>query len=201
MSSSARSIALRALCLGVAGGFRSWVPLGALSLTHEEAPAEHGWRRWPVLGSAWGRTALIVLAATEFITDKLPRTQSRLDLRAQPSTIDTGLLGRVAAVGLAGAMLGSERREPGSTATGAIFAAIGALVGNFGGYHARRSAVEATGLPDTLVAVVEDVLTIALITAAVPDRAPRSGATGLLSSAPTRPRRAGMTDAVLGLFR
>jgi hypothetical protein len=34
MFSSAYPVALRALCMGIAGGFRSWAPLGALSLTY-----------------------------------------------------------------------------------------------------------------------------------------------------------------------
>lgn len=170
MFDATRPIALRALCLGVAGGFRSWPPLGALALTHDRAPADHGWRRRPVLPRPWTRRALVGVAAYEFVADKLPGTQARIALTTQLSHVDTGLLGRVAAVTLAGAALGSEQRAPGATAVGAGFAALGALVGNFGGYGARQAAVRATGLPDPVVALVEDAVTLVLLVAAVRDR-------------------------------
>lgn len=83
-------------------------------------------------------------------TDKLPRTQSRLELSTRWSRVDSGLLGRTAAVTLAGAMLGSEHREPRSKAVGALFAGVGAIVGNFGGYCARKSAAEAARSRDCL---------------------------------------------------
>lgn len=113
------------------------------------------------------RTLLIILAAAEFVTDKLPWTQSRLELNVQPSTLDTGLLGRVALVTLAGAALGSEHGEKDSVVTGAAFAAVGAILGNYGGYHARKAVVEATSLPDPIVAIVEDALAIILLSVAV----------------------------------
>lgn len=61
---------------------------------------------------------------------------------------------------------GPRRLEGGrSAATDAVFAALGALVG----YRARMTAVEATGLPDPVVAVVEDAAALVLLAAAVPD--------------------------------
>lgn len=167
MFDSTDSLVFRALCLGIAGGFRSLPPLGALALNYDAASVELDWRRWPVFCSEWGRTLLIILAAAEFVTDKLPWTQSRLELNVQWSTLDTGLLGRVALVTLAGAALGSEHGGKDSVATGAAFAAVGAILGNYGGYHARKAVVEATGLPDPAVAIVEDAIAILLLSAAV----------------------------------
>lgn len=170
MFAPTRPTALRALCLGVAGGFRSWPPLGTLCLTYDDAPATRGWRTWPVLRHRWARWVLIGVSAYELVADKLPDTQSRIALSTQLSHVDTGLIGRVAAVTLAGAALGSEERTPGSTATGAAFAALGSLVGNFGGYGARKAVVEATGLPDVAVALVEDAATVVLLAVAVQER-------------------------------
>jgi uncharacterized membrane protein len=168
-SSSNGSLVFRALCLGLAGGLRSWPPLGALALKYDAASHKDDWRSWPVFRSSSGRNLLIALAATEFITDKLPWTQSRLALSVQPSTIDGGLLGRVAAVTLAGAALGSERGGKDSILAGAAFAAVGAILGNYGGYHGRKAVVEVTGLPDNAVAVVEDVAAVAVLSTAVSD--------------------------------
>lgn len=164
------STALRALCLGVGGGFRAWPPLGALALTYEQAPAGRGWRRWPVLRNKWARAVLVGVAAYELVADKLPDTQSRLALTVQPSHVDTGLLGRVGTVALGGAALGSEQRAAGAMAVGAAFAGLGALIGNFGGYFVRKAVVEATGLPDPVVALVGDAATLLLVTVAVHDR-------------------------------
>lgn len=170
MFTSTRTTALRALCLGVGGGFRSWPPLGALALNYDHGPADAGWRQWPVLRSTWGRRALIGVSAYELVADKLPDTQSRLEVTMQPSHVDTGLVGRVCAVTLAGAALGSEQQTRSAMATGAVFAGFGALIGNFGGYSLRRAVVEATGLPDVVIALIGDAATIVLITVAVRGR-------------------------------
>jgi uncharacterized membrane protein len=37
----------------------------------------------------------------------------------------------------------------------------GALVGTFGGYQARTSAVKALGVPDFVIALTEDVIAVA----------------------------------------
>lgn len=170
MSASTRSLIPRALCLGIAGGFRSWPPFAALALQYDEAPAKGGWRRWPVFRSEWGRGLLIALGAGEFVTDKLPGTQSRLAPTTQWSRLDGGLFFRVAFSGLAGAALGTEYRGRHSVLTGATLGVVGSILGNYGGYHARKAAVEATDLPDPVVAVVEDLATIALLVAVFRDR-------------------------------
>ena len=117
-----------------------------------------------------GRALLIMLGAGEFVTDKLPNTQSRLALSVQLSRLDTGLLGRVAAVTLAGAALGSEHGGKDSVVAGAAFGAVGAILGNYGGYHYRKAVPEATGLPDIAVAIVEDAVAITLLSVAVRNR-------------------------------
>lgn len=54
--------------------------------------------------------------------------------------------------------------------TGAAFAAVGAILGNYSGCYARNAAVEATNLPDPTVAAAEDVVTVTLLSAAVRNR-------------------------------
>ena len=85
----------------------------------------------------------------------------------QLSRTDGGIFGRVAADTLSGAALGSTRPGRRSVAEGAAFAAAGALLGNYLGYFGRKAVVEATGLPDPVVAVVEDAVALTLLSAVV----------------------------------
>ncbi|GEK80587.1 hypothetical protein ABA31_19380 [Agrococcus baldri] len=138
--------------LGVAGGLRSLTPLAVVAVTPGAAPP------WPILRSPWGRALLVGLAAAELVGDKLPAPPSRL---APPA-----LIGRIGAAALAGAALGAGTGRRGAVARGAGAAAVGALLGAIGGYWGRRGIVEATGLPDRAVALVEDAAAIALSRAA-----------------------------------
>ncbi|WP_405216411.1 DUF4126 family protein [Agrococcus sp. Ld7] len=150
---TSRSLARRSLALGAAGGMRSVTPLAAVVATYDDAPADHGWRRWPVLRSPWGRRLIIAMAAGELIGDKMPAIPSRLSPPA--------LLGRVAAAALAGAALGSGAPRA-VAARSAALAAAAALAGAVGGAWCRSAIVEVTGLPDAAVALLEDSAAIAL---------------------------------------
>lgn len=162
-SNLSSSLVFRTFSVGLVGGLRSWPPLAALALTYGKTFRKNNWRSWPVFRSEVGRRVLIALGLTEFVTDKLPSTQPRLELKAQPHTIDTGLIGRTAAVALVGAAIGSEEGEKNSVVAGAALAAAGAIIGNYTGYYGRKATVEATGLPDNSIALIEDVITLAAL--------------------------------------
>ena len=51
--------------------------------------------------------------------------------------------------------------------TGAALAAVGTILGNYGGCYAPKLVGEATNLPDPTVAAVEDLVTVTLLSAAV----------------------------------
>lgn len=155
--SNRQRLVLQAVGLGLAGGLRSWPPLGMMALTYDAAPAKSGWKRWPILRNRWGRRALIALSAAEPIADKWPNTIPRTQLKPQLTRIDGGILGRSGVDALAGAALGSEHREKNSTLLGAAVAGAAALVGNFVGKNVRQAVVGSTKLPDPTVAMVEDV--------------------------------------------
>jgi uncharacterized membrane protein len=53
-------------------------------------------------------------------------------------------------------------------ARGAAFAALGAIIGNLGGYYFRKAAGETTGLPDPVLTVLEDAAAVILVNAASP---------------------------------
>jgi uncharacterized membrane protein len=96
------------------------------------------------------RVAVLLACADELVVDKLPAATNRF------SPLPLG--GRVAA----GASSGGAIAGPAGIAAGAA----GAFAGSYATWQARRLAVEATGLPDPVVAVAEDLLALALAAAA-----------------------------------
>ena len=149
----------RAALFGAVAGLRSTTPLALLALRWGNAPRRAGWRDWPVLRNRWGRAALVAAAGGEiFIGDKHPESPSRL----QPGPLG----GRITFGALAGFALasGGSRRQ---LWLGGTAGALGGLAGSYGGYHARRSLVAQTGLPDPVVALGEDALAVGLGLAAI----------------------------------
>jgi uncharacterized membrane protein len=156
---STRSIVVRALLLGIAAGMRSNAPLGTFARHQLHAPRAAGWARWPVLRSGFGRALLQLAWIGEFFGDKLPSTPSRLERRSLGSRITLGTIAGLAA--------GTEGRGAAPRIGGAIAGAVGAVAGSFGGYHTRKFAAQASGLPDPAVAVVEDLTAAAISKKAV----------------------------------
>lgn len=93
---------------------------------------------------------LTLLATGEIVNDKLPKTP--------PRTIPAQLGARIVTGGFAAATLSAG--AGGSLIVGAILGIIGALVGTFGGYHARRGTVAALKIPDFVYALIEDVIAV-----------------------------------------
>ena len=147
-------LALRALTIGVVAGLRSMTPLAMLAFRQPHAPRNARWAHWPILRNGLGRGVLIAGALGEFVGDKLPSTPSRLE--------PFPLTGRMALGAVAGAAIGSEGKGSQPIMLGAVLGAVGGLVGAFAGYHVRHAVVENTGLPDLVVALGEDAITIAL---------------------------------------
>lgn len=156
---STRMILARALLLGIAAGIRSIVPLAMLARHQPDAPRPAGWRAWPVLRSRAGRMLLQLAWAGEFVADKLPIIPPRTNLGP--------LTGRIVLGALAGLAIGTERRGLAPKACGAAAGGMGAIIGAYGGYHARTLVTETTGLLDAPVAVVGDIGAAALARTAV----------------------------------
>ncbi len=93
-----------------------------------------------------------LLSAGELVGDKLPKTPSRL----APGP----LLGRAVSGGAVGYVL--CRRAGQSPWLGTALGAGAAVLGAYGGYHARKALGETLHLPDAVVAVGEDALAIAV---------------------------------------
>jgi uncharacterized membrane protein len=97
--------------------------------------------------------ALFTLGALgEFVTDQLPSTPAR--------TVPVQLGARLIVGGFCGLALALAARQ--SAALGIIVAMVGALLGTFGGYHARRGLVRGLKVPDFVIAIPEDLIAVGL---------------------------------------
>jgi uncharacterized membrane protein len=138
--------------IGVVTGLRS------LTAPAVVAWAAHlGWinlsgSRLAFMGSTWAVGLFSILALVEYVADQLPSTPAR--------TAPVGLGARIVMGLLCGACLGIAGGA--SLWVGAVVAAIGAVAGAFGGYHARVGLVRALNRPDRDVAIPEDLLAIGL---------------------------------------
>lgn len=97
-----------------------------------------------------GRRSFSLGAVGELIADKLPQIPKR--------TAAFPLIARIVFGGLCGACLCASASQ--SIVIGAICGAIGGVAGAFAGYEIRRRLVINLKMPDTLVALVEDLITI-----------------------------------------
>jgi uncharacterized membrane protein len=102
------------------------------------------------LGTTPAAVIFTVLAIVELVSDKLPKTPSR--------TAPPGLIARIVMGAFTGASMTNANDQ--GIPLGAIWGIIGALVGTFGGYQARKGLVKTLRTPDYVVAVAEDLITI-----------------------------------------
>lgn len=137
-----------ASALGTLSGMRSMSGplLGALLRTlNEDESGPLGDRlngRKPV-------SILIALALGEIVADKLPVMGDRTD--------PAPLFGRMVAGALAGALV-CETKDTDRVAMAVTAGAVSAVAGAFAALHLRRSLSEDVGVPDPVLALIEDGL-------------------------------------------
>jgi uncharacterized membrane protein len=102
------------------------------------------------MGSIFAVVLFTVLALFELVSDKLPSAAAR--------TKPAGLIPRI----LLGALCGTTVAVAGGQllALGAVLGAAGGIAGAFGGYQVRTHLVKALGVPDFVIAVLEDAVAI-----------------------------------------
>jgi uncharacterized membrane protein len=138
--------------LGAMNGLRTMTPMAVLCwfsyLGHMEVH-----RSWPFWTTKLV-TAIVftVLAAGEFIGDKLPNTPNR--------TSPVALIARIVFGGLVGAIAATSLH--GSVIEGTLLGSISAIAGAFIGFHVRQYLVKQRGCADFPVALSEDVLAVGL---------------------------------------
>lgn len=138
--------------LGGMTGLRSMTPMAVLCWFAYLGHLDIGgtWASW----AAKLVTAIIftVLAAGEYVGDKLPNTPNRTAIFPLTARFAFGgLVGALAATGLHGSVI-----------EGILLGAFSALVGAFLSFHLRQSLVKDQGYKDFWVASVEDVLALGL---------------------------------------
>ena len=139
-----------AVVIGVLNGLRSFTP-----------PAAAAWAahlRWIQLQGALARIGSVpvvaiftVLAAFELVADKMPWIPDRTTTM---SLVARGVMGA-----LTGACVAAAGGQ--SPGIGVACGVAGSMAGAFAGYHARKRSVQALGVPDIYVALVEDLICIA----------------------------------------
>ena len=139
---------LAAAGLGAATGLRSMTGLALASreLTDRGAGKADGLRQW--LADDTVSTVLTGLAIAELVADKLPEIPDRVD----PVPI--------AARGVIGAAVGAVAAGEDYWAAGAAIGAVAAVASAWVGWAVRKEAGWATGLPDAVLAVLEDAAAI-----------------------------------------
>ncbi|QCR44836.1 DUF4126 domain-containing protein [Curtobacterium sp. SGAir0471] len=142
---------VRTLALGFLSGGRSSTPLAVLALNHDNKAVKGDWQQWKVFSTPLGRGLLVASAIGELIGDKSPKAPARIS--------PLGLIGRIGAGAFAGAALGTTGRRD-LRIEGAVLGGIGAVVGSFLGWAARK-ALSSSGLPDPVGALAEDAAVIA----------------------------------------
>ena len=146
------SILALALAIGIVAGLRSMTAPAAVSWA-----ACVGWLQLAgtplaFMGSQAAVAILSLFAVAEYVADKLPRTPNR--------TKPGPLIGRIVMGGLAGACLSVSAGQ--GFAPGAVVGGIGAVVGAFAGYEARRRLVSGLKVKDLLIAIPEDLVAMGL---------------------------------------
>jgi len=139
--------------IGVVAGLRSLMAPAAIAWA-----AHLGWLhlQGTSLGFMGSKAAVVtfsLLAIGELIGDKLPRVPKR--------TAAAPLLARIVTGGLSGACLCASANQ--SLGIGMLLGAVGAVIGAFGGYHVRKYLVNQLKLPDLIIALLEDLIAIALV--------------------------------------
>jgi len=138
--------------IGVVSGLRTFTGIAAVAWG-----AHLGWINLSgsplaFMGSTWALVLFSILALLEYVADQLPSTGAR----TAPGPLGARLIFGM----LAGACLAVAGAA--SIWVGVIAAAVGALVGAFGGYQARVGLVRALKVPDIVVGIPEDLFAICL---------------------------------------
>lgn len=145
--------ALAALAMGFASGLRAFTPLAITCWIAAWGWMPLGGTRLNFLGTNLGAFIVSIFALVELIGDKLPII---------PDRITPGPVGARAVTGaLCGTALSIGSGIP--WWLGLICGALGAVIGAFTGFHARRFLTMRMGVRDILVAIAEDLGTIVLV--------------------------------------
>lgn len=142
---------LKPFGMGIVAGMRSMMAPAVLShKLSNTVPASEPHSALEYAANPTTATVLKVIAVGELIADKLPNTPARTDM--------PGLGFRMLSGGTCGALLNQAEGQP--VAWGAVLGGFGAVVGSILFMRLRQWIGEELNLPDPVVALAEDALTI-----------------------------------------
>lgn len=146
------SVLVLAIGIGLVAGLRALTAPALVSWA-----AHLGWlnlQGTPLafMGSTIAVTIFTLAALVEYVTDQLPKTPAR--------TVPPQLIARLITGGLSGACICVSAGQ--SLLAGVVLGAIGAAIGTFAGYHARKGLVNALKVKDIFIAIPEDLVAIGL---------------------------------------
>ena len=149
------SVLISAFVLGIACGLRAIVGLAAVSwaASGQQLPLQGTWLAF--LGFRATPYITSLLAIGELVTDKLPKTPSRL--------VPPQFGARVTMGALTGAAIGLSHQH---LLMGVVAGIVGSIVGTLGGSKARAAAARLFGR-DLPAALLEDVVAIVLVVVAL----------------------------------
>ncbi|HXU70708.1 MAG TPA: DUF4126 domain-containing protein [Polyangia bacterium] len=147
---STTAFACLALCIGIVAGLRALTAPMAIAWAARVGwiDVRHTWAAFlahPV--TPWIFTAL---AIGELVNDQNPKAPART---APPSFVF-----RLVSGGFCGAALAASGGR--SLVVGIFLGALGAAIGTLGGYHARVRLVRALHVPDSAIALPEDLIAV-----------------------------------------
>jgi uncharacterized membrane protein len=143
--------------LGVVAGLRTMTAPAVVSWAAHAGMLPVQDTRFAFLASWIAVAGFTAAALGEYVVDLLPRTPDR--------TAPGPLAARIVSGACCGAITCSAAGV--SMIPGALLGGVGAVIGAFGGYQARRRLVRALRVKDALVAIPEDLLAIAIAVALV----------------------------------
>jgi uncharacterized membrane protein len=145
-------VLLLAFAIGFVTGLRSFTPAAVVCWAAHFGVLNFRATPLAFLGSAAAVAIFTLLALGELVADKLPKTPAR--------TAALGLSARFLLGALCGAALAASTAQVGWLG-GALSGAVGGIVGAFAGYQSRPRLVKVLNVPDIVVALAEDAVTIA----------------------------------------
>jgi len=145
-------VLVQIFAIGLVTGLRTFTGVAAVTWG-----ARLGWinlsgSRLAFMGSTWALVLFTILALVEYVTDQLPNTPARTVPMQLGARLVMGMLAGACVAIAAGASLW----------VGVVVAAIGVLVGTFGGYQTRVGLVRSLKVRDIAVAIPEDLVAIGL---------------------------------------
>ena len=155
---SAVFMLLAPLLIGAVCGMRTFLSPAILALVLSRRPelvpavAPAHWFTHPAVA-----VALVIISLGELVGDKLPQTPNRTALAPFLARTISGAICGAAVAQVAG----------GNVWTAVMLGCVGAAAATFGMFHARRSLVRITRIPDPYVAAAEDVLGIVIAAAVI----------------------------------